>query len=119
MRKSSTLRSSLKKRSKEYNVKFEISLSQIRDKFYKAYGKECRYCLCVLTVRNIVCDHFKPISDGCKSIPNNLQMICKRCNTRKGNLSHSNFTRLLRWIDKQPEELQKYVLRKLSKGGKY
>jgi len=119
MRKSSTLRSSLKKRSREYNVLFNISLDELRNKFYKAYGKECRYCNTILTVKNIVCDHLRPISNGGKSVYNNLQMICKSCNTRKGNLSHHNFIKLLRWLNAQPEELRKYVLRRLAKGGKF
>ena len=119
MKKSSTLRSSLKKRSRDYNVLFEITLEQIRDKFYKAYGKQCKYCNCKLTIKNMVCDHIKPISNGGISTPINLQMICKRCNTRKGHLSHSDFVKLLRWLSKQSDTLRKYVLRKMSKGGKF
>ena len=119
MKKSSTLRSSLKKRSRDYNVVFNISLDEIRDKFYKAYGKACKYCNCKLTIKNMVCDHIRPISNGGNSTPLNLQMICKRCNTRKGHLSHSDFVKLLRWLSKQSDTLSKYVLRKLSKGGKF
>ena len=119
MKKSSTLRSSLKKRSREYNVVFEISLDVIRDKFYRAYGKQCKYCNCKLTIKNMVCDHIKPISNGGNSTPINLQMICKRCNIRKGHLSHSDFVKLLRWLSKQSDTLKAYVLRKMSKGGKF
>ena len=119
MKKSSTLRSSLKKRSKEYNVVFDISLEAIRDKFYRAYGRKCRYCGVRLTIKNMVCDHIRPISNGGDSTEINLQMICKRCNIRKGHLPHSDFIKLLRWLSKQSKVLELYVLRKMSKGRKF
>ena len=119
MKKSSTLRSSLKKRSKEYNVTFNITLEEIREKFYRAYNRQCRYCNCKLTVKNMVCDHIKPISNGGNSTSINLQMICKRCNIRKGHLPHSDFIKILRWLSKQSKILSEYVLRKMSKGGKF
>ena len=50
MKKTSTLKSSLKKRSKEYEVLFDISLEQIRELFLRYYGKTCRYCPDVLLV---------------------------------------------------------------------
>ena len=68
---------------------------------------------------NIVCDHIRPLSNGGDSVPNNLQLICRRCNVRKGNLSHKDFKRVLKWINKQPENVSKYILRKLSKGDNY
>ena len=37
MKKSSTLKTSLKRRSKEYEVEFNISLKEIRDEIYDAY----------------------------------------------------------------------------------
>ena len=37
-----------------------------------------------------------------------------RCNTRKGPLTHKNFRKILKWLDKQEIDLKKYVLRKLS-----
>ena len=116
MKKSSTLKSSLKRRSKEYEVKFDISLTQIRNMLYKCYGKKCRYCGVCLDVRNIVCDHIHPLSMGGDSTTRNLQMICKSCNTKKGPLTHNMYFKLLKWLGRQQEELRKYVLRKLAKG---
>ena len=116
MKKSSSLKSSLKRRSKEYEVKFDISLTEIRNILYKCYGKKCRYCGVCLDVRNIVCDHIHPLSMGGDSISRNLQMICKSCNTKKGPLTHNMYFKLLRWLSKQQEELRNYVLRKLAKG---
>jgi 5-methylcytosine-specific restriction endonuclease McrA len=119
MKKSSNLRTSLKRRSREYDTLFKISLEEIREIIFKYYGKGCTYCSCNLTVANIVCDHIQPISNGGDSTPSNLQIICRRCNVRKGNLSHKDFKRVLKWINKQPKDVSKYILRKLSKGDNF
>jgi hypothetical protein len=116
MKKSSTLKTSLKRRSKEYEVDFGITLDEIRTLFLKSYGKKCRYCTKIMDVTNIVCDHFYPLSMGGASIAGNLQIICKRCNTRKGSLTHKEYNALLVFLEKQPEYMRKYVLRKLAKG---
>tara|TARA_R100000458_G_C8273285_1_gene248145 strand:+ start:2580 stop:3095 length:516 start_codon:yes stop_codon:yes gene_type:complete len=114
MKKSSTLRSTLKRRSKEYEVEFNISLEEVRELLYRAYGRTCNYCNQKLVVSNMACDHIIPLSLGGSSTPDNLQMICGRCNTRKGPLTHKQFTKLLKWLCKQDYDLNKYVLRKLS-----
>ena len=114
MKKSSTLRSTLKRRSKEYEVEFNISLEEVRELLYRVYGKTCNYCHYKLLVNNMACDHIVPLSLGGNSTPENLQMICGRCNTRKGPLTDRNFRKLLKWLDKQEYDLNKYVLRKLS-----
>ncbi len=114
MKKSSTLRSTLKRRSKEYEVKFEISLEEIRELLFRVYGRPCNYCRQKLVINNMVCDHILPISMGGTSTPENLQIICRRCNTRKGPLTDRLFRKLLRWLSKQDLDLSKYVLRKLS-----
>jgi len=114
MKKSSTLRTTLKRRSREYEVKFEISLSEVREMLYKAYGRKCRYCETKLLVNNMACDHIHPLSLGGDSTIKNLQMICHRCNTRKGPLTDKDFTKVLKWLSRQSQDLSKYVLRKLS-----
>jgi len=114
MKKSSTLRSTLKRRSKEYEVEFDISLEEVRELLYKAYGRKCKYCDSRLLVSNMVCDHIMPLSLGGSSVPANLQMICMRCNTRKGPLTNKNFNRILKWLSHQDEDLSKYVLKKMA-----
>ena len=114
MKKSSTLRTTLKRRSKEYEVEFKISLTEVRELLYKSYGMKCSYCNTILIVSNMECDHIHPLSLGGNSTPKNLQMICMRCNTRKGPLTDKEFKKLLRWLNKQAAGLAKYVLRKLS-----
>ena len=97
MKKSSTLRSTLKRRSKEYEVEFEISLDQIRELFWRNYNTKCRYCKNRLDVANMVCDHYYPLSMGGGSTVKNLQIICGRCNTRKGPLTDRHFRKILKW----------------------
>ena len=119
MKKSSTLRSSLRKRSKEYEVEFNKSLKAIRILLLKAYGKQCKYCKNKMTIKNTVCDHIIPLSLGGKSTLRNLQMICARCNTRKGTLTDRQYNKILSWLKRQPEIVEKYVLRKLAKSDRY
>jgi|TARA_R100000995_G_C3477680_1_gene121930 5-methylcytosine-specific restriction endonuclease McrA len=115
MKKSSTLRTSLKRRSKEYEVLFEISLREIRELIYSAYGRKCRYCKDILKVNNMVCDHSIPLSNGGESVPDNLQMICARCNTRKGPLTHKAYNKLLAWLKRQNQNTRDYILRKMAR----
>jgi 5-methylcytosine-specific restriction protein A len=114
MKKSSTLRSTLKRRSKEYEVEFDISLEEVRELLYNAYGHTCNYCDSRLLVSNMVCDHIIPLSMGGSSVPKNLQMICMRCNTRKGPLTNKNFKKILKWLSHQDPDLKFYVLKKMS-----
>ena len=115
MKKSSTLKSSLKRRSKEYEVEFKISLTEIRRLLYKSYGAPCVYCDEVLVVSNMACDHIIPLSMGGGSIIKNLHIVCGRCNTRKGPLTDKNYKKLLKSLSYLPEDVVKYVLRKLAK----
>lgn len=114
MKKSSTLRSSLKRRSREYEVEFDISLTEIRELLYRCYNRHCRYCNLHLDVSNIVCDHVIPLSMGGASNVRNLQMICKRCNTRKGPLPGKEYKKVLNFLNKQDAHTRDYVLRKLA-----
>ena len=114
MKKSSTLRSTLKRRSKEYDVVFKISLPTIRNLLLRHYSKPCIYCNNILDVSNMVCDHIIPLSSGGPSVVNNLEMICKRCNIRKGPLTGKEYRILIEFLEKQPEHVSSYVFRKLA-----
>jgi 5-methylcytosine-specific restriction endonuclease McrA len=52
---------------------------------------------------------------GGGSIVSNLHIVCGRCNTRKGPLTHKDYKDLLKSLDKLSEDVVKYVLRKLAK----
>ena len=117
--KMSSLKGSLKKRSKDYGVEFEISSQEIRQLFMEIYGKGCVYCDKQLTFRTIACDHIVPLSKNGKSTKENLQLICRTCNTRKGPLDEKDFVVLIQLVEELPDELRSYVMRKLAKGGRY
>jgi len=119
MKKSCTLKSSLKRRSKEYEVLYAIELREIRNMLLDCYGKKCKYCANRLEVSNIACDHIIPLSMGGESSPKNLQLICGRCNTRKGPLTNDDYMLLLNFLNQQDEDLRSYVLRKLAKGDEF
>lgn len=119
VRKMHTLKQSLKKRSLEYNVTCNITLDEIKKMFYFTYGKSCVYCGKKLHIKNIACDHITPFIKGGTTTANNLRLICKSCNARKGPLAENSFISLLLWLDKQDKELKDYVMRKLAKGGRY
>ena len=114
MKKSATLRSTLKRRSKEYEVVFKISLPEVRNLLLHAYSKQCIYCDNILDVSNMVCDHIVPLSSGGPSISQNLEMICKRCNIRKGPLTGREYRIFIEFLDNQPKHVQEYVYRKLA-----
>ena len=115
MKKSSTLKATLKRRSKEYEVECNISLKEIREEMFRAYGKPCKYCKGPVVINNMVCDHVIPISLGGSSSLTNLQLICNRCNRRKGPLTDRQFGRLLVFLHRQSSIMADYVLRKLSR----
>ena len=119
LRKISTLKSSLKRRSHEHGVEFDITSRDLKVLFLSHYGKECRYCDKILRINTIVCDHIVPISKDGPSTIENLQLICKSCNSRKGPLDEKDFLRIVKWVSKQPVEVKNYILRKLAKGGRY
>ena len=118
-RKMQSLKSSLKKRSEDNNVLFKIDMEELRKMFYKSYGKGCRYCDKKMTLRNMVCDHIIPLAKNGNSTVDNLQLICKSCNTRKGPLDEKDFIELMLWVETLKNETKEYVLRKLAKGGRY
>jgi len=119
LRKISSLKSSLKKRSYDHGVIFEITHNELKDMYLSSYGKECRYCSTILKINNIVCDHIVPLSKEGDSKIDNLQLICKSCNCRKGPLDEKDFLKVVKWVSKQSMEVKTYLLRKLAKGGRY
>ena len=94
-------------------------MEQIRALFLRSYGKICFYCNDVLLVSNIVCDHRYPLSLGGDSTSKNLTIICRRCNTRKGNLTEKEFKELLDFLNNKGKNMRTYVLRKLAKGDNF
>lgn len=74
----------------------------------------CEFCKGELNVKNMGLDHSIPLSrNGAKHIEN-LKIVCKKCNERKGSLTTNEYFSLVEFLNKQSLELKGYVLRKLA-----
>ena len=66
----------------KYKKKKRYTLSKkIRNKVLKKYNFICQKCG---TSKNLTIDHIKPFIEGGKDNFNNLQILCKSCNSSKG-----------------------------------
>ena len=55
--------------------------------------RKCPYCGIYLTDQNVEEDHKIPVSRGGTNAPSNLQLTCRNCNRRKGNMTDEEFRR--------------------------
>lgn len=44
------------------------------------------YCSICKTTKDLTVDHIVPLSRGGSTVESNLQVLCRRCNSRKGNI---------------------------------
>lgn len=114
--KGTSWKNGLVTRSKKHNVNCNVTVEELRNLLYNAYGKQCKYCDKILTINTIALDHIVPISKGGASNIDNLQVICKTSNAIKGSLNEESFKLLLDWLDTVSEELKKDVLLRLAWG---
>ena len=64
-------------------IPLRITVSEsLRNKIYERDGYKCLACGCTT---NLSLDHIIPFSKGGKTESDNLQTLCKSCNSRKGN----------------------------------
>ncbi len=116
LRRASGWKGSLGTRSKKTGVECNVTLEELRQMMYDAYGTPCRYCGRKLDINNLVIDHIVPMAKGGNSNIENLQVICKTSNSMKGSLSEENFSLLLEWLDTVSPELKRDVSIRLAGG---
>ena len=95
----------------------------VSDLFRGAIDKPCTYCGAVVTMDNAHIDHKTPIT-GIRGTPlgatldrlDNLQVICRKCNIAKSNLTDVKFRKLLAFLRSDPE-LYGVVWRRLGMQG--
>jgi len=111
-----TAKNSIASRSKKKGVLCTITVEDLRRLVFGSYGKKCKYCDRILTIKNITFDHIIPMSKEGTSTPENMHVICRTSNNVKGSLDEENFLRLLDWLKTVPESLSKDILIRLSRG---
>ncbi len=116
MKRTNTAKQGLVTRSRKYDVECNITVDELRQLVYDAYGTNCKYCGREITINNLVFDHIVPISKNGTSNKDNLQVICRTSNGMKGSLTEEHFGILLEWLTTVPEELGKDIRIRLSKG---
>lgn len=116
LKRADSWKGSLVSRSKKHNVECNITLTELRQLLFDAYGTECKYCGRILNINTLVLDHTIPISKNGASNLGNLQVICKKSNSMKGSLEEEGFNLLLEWLDSIPEYLAKDISIRLSRG---
>lgn len=96
-----------------------IVAAMLRD----SIGKPCTYCGKILTVENSQIDHKDPLNGvrpGYVRRPldqiGNLQLICRRCNSAKSNLTDGKFRKLLAFLRTDPD-IYEAVFRKMGMTG--
>ncbi len=95
----------------------------VRRLLEQALGQPCKYCGTEITLKNASLDHKTPfLSTAARKdleeryrldVPENLQIVCRRCNGAKGDLSDAQYRKLLKFLSKD-EHMKKSVLKKLS-----
>lgn len=75
------------KRRKYYDSQNPINFKEVKEKFDRL-GNRCVVCG---SCENITIDHIVPLSKGGTNETDNLQPLCKSCNSAKGNKSMKEF----------------------------
>ena len=69
------------------------SLKQWKELLHPKQNGKCMYCGNKIPEGDGTVDHKMPFSRGGKETPANMQLLCGKCNSRKGDLSDGEFKR--------------------------
>ena len=64
---------------------------ELKQELFKAQKGKCMYCGRKSGIDLMDCDHKNPFSKGGSDSKRNFQLLCRTCNTRKGNLTDRQF----------------------------
>lgn len=106
--------SSCRTRDKKYERETHFTISMLRELAKTVIGKPCKYCGEIIDHNNISMDHIVPLSRGGNSTIENIQLICKKCNTQKDKMLDYEFTKLKELVNSFSDESRIYVNKKLS-----
>jgi len=116
-KKAKSLSANLRWRERGTKLPFMVKLLE------QGLGSPCPYCRKELTLKNVSLDHKTPFENATArrdlethyrlDVPENLQLVCRRCNKSKGDLSDVQYRKLLKFLSKD-KHMEKSVLKKLS-----
>ena len=134
-RRTTQLMADQRRRLREYlgdkSADLPFELEELRAKVKVVLGMPCTYCNDKLTASNISADHRCPISRAdfpahLKRVDDrqfwgnlafsimNIDIICKRCNRRKGELTNVEFEMLIDLVSTMPTAASTYIMKKLG-----
>ena len=87
---------------------------EMEDTIKAVYGKQCPFCDTILSVKTIGLDHSIPLVRGGENVIGNVEIMCQRCNCRKGILKRKEYVMLLKFLSILPKIARDYILRKLA-----
>ena len=75
----------------------------------------CFYCWKEIETGYITIDHLFPRAFGGVSIPDNMVIACKSCNKQKGNMSHHQYNRWLKYRKEERKDFYNKVIAEETK----
>jgi len=97
---------------------FTLTVEEVRAKVEAAVGRPCRFCREPITLREFSGDHQIPASAGGAFANDNLDIICRRDNEIKGNMSTIEYSMLVATVRTFREESRADTFRRLRLGSK-
>jgi HNH endonuclease len=99
----------------------EFSATQLRAALLEAMnGKEdgflqCRYCRGYFTLKDIAFDHAIPLNRGGSTSLENIEYPCKSCNDAKGQMTPTEYLKLLEFLERELPLARVDVISRLQK----
>jgi hypothetical protein len=119
MKRTLSIYNGQKSRAEEKKVELSFTLEQFRDWLRPFVDTKCR-CGTKMTIKGLAVDHKIPIARGGNWGLDNLQVLCKSSNFRKGQLLPDEFEALEDFVNtKLTAESREDLWRRLTLGGKW
>lgn len=100
--------------AKRCGVEPAVARELLRKLIRSNEGKPCPYCLEPLTIGTVSPDHKVPLSRGGTSGEENIEAICKDCNSTKSNMTAEEYSAL--WAFLRERDMVKFVIPRLKMG---
>lgn len=122
LRRTYTMYRHMAERADKAAASVPFSLEELRDQAEHELGLNgirqglCRYCMAQMKPKTFSLDHRIPIERGGSWDLNNIDVICRSCNTAKGTMTGSEFESVLRVLREMPPATKNDVLGRLKAG---